>query len=508
MTSQASMGFTVAQDFASTIIRQKNACPVCHLPLCYGEPLSDSLPGSSVDPDTQWYHAQSVMKHKITQNSYVFGAFPDTVNAQICHLVGTTMIPQITPLNLYTTPVTEGSMAPEDGYYLYPDQRRHAHVNKLTEWDFNVLFPSKKHRMHDYLNISGVHYFIACADCNMAHTGNYQLQDIVAKLFNADKKNHADVYSMYTLMFDCMADEYPDRGSHDLYPVINVTPNRRKFWQVELWMNYCVIMFTAQHHKHLLSDKRQDLGKDMYRFTYSHRDMGMCDFYMNQMLAVILYLNFKIDVDFIWLHQNFLSFIPQWAKHDGQKLFKTYDHDFNCMWRLVLGRAESDGEFCVREDIVDEYWMEQRTNRQIAMLSCKQIQNFTKTWLIPIGHAITHPDPSSLIGHSKSIRELYDQRLNPHRNNLLSTVRLSDVGDPNGKDLIRSVLEDPNIETFLTAFGVFFPGIEHKILFENFVMCALPRTLTAYRKADPRGANYPLIKAKLVLLHKYLVALI
>jgi hypothetical protein len=83
------------------------------------------------------------------------------------------------------------------------------------------------------------------------------------------------------------------------------------------------------------------------------------------------------------------------------------------------------------------------------------------------------------------------------------------VGDPINKiDLVRSVLEDPNIETFLAAFGVYFANMEKTILFENFVMCALPRTLMAYRMANRQGDNYKLITAKLVLLHKYLVALI
>ncbi len=107
--------------------------------------------------------------------------------------------------------------------------------------------------MHEYLNTAGVHYFLACADCNVAHTGHHQLQEMTKNIYDRID-NTAHVFSMYTILFDNMADKFPIPGP----PTITVDEDLRKFWQTELWLNYCVIMFlgTAEENGRFQSDGR------------------------------------------------------------------------------------------------------------------------------------------------------------------------------------------------------------------------------------------------------------
>ena len=496
MAFQIKGGFTEVQDFAEAIIRQRNSCPICHLPLCYGKPTKDAHGTYNTDPDTCWFHIQNVMKFDIDDNSNLFGKCAVQTNVEKCHLVGTIMIPQITSLKLYTTPAKTVDMAPDRGYYLYPEKQRDSATHRFMRWDFGVLCRDKtKFRMHEYLNTAGVHYFLACVDCNAAHTGHHQLQHMTKKIFGK-KTNTARVFSMYTIMFDNMADNFPRDGP----PTITVTDERKKFWQTELWLNYCTIMFLAQQTKIDISSQGDRLGQDLYRFTFAHRDMGMCDFYMNQILSTILYMNFDIEIDFIWLHQNFLSFLPQWAK--SANLFTAPKYDYNCTWRLVLGAPVGTGELCVRTDISSEYWIENLNHREIAVLLMERIHEFTTTWLIPIGRAITTPNGTPLSVNLRSVRELYDMRIDAHKQALLSAMRFTPVrGD--GITLDNAVMRNPDIGIFHEAFRTAFPVDHGKQLFKNFVSCALSRTTQAFRNADPRGKDYHTMFRKMELVSQY-----
>ena len=398
MAFQLKSNITEAQDFADAIIRQRNSCPICHLPLCYGKPTMHADGTYDTDRDTSWFHIQSVMKKNVSDSSNLFGVSANKPNAQKCHLVGTIMIPQIASLKLYTTPAKNGEMTPDQGYYLYPEKKRFDATHKFMHWDFGRLCEDKtKFKMHEYLNLAGVHYFLACTDCNAAHTGHHQLQQMTKYIFNKDE-DIAHVFSMYTIMFDNMANTFPRNG----VPTIVVDDDRRMFWQTELWLNYCMIMFLAQQMKRDVSSQTDNLKQDMYRYTFAHRDMGMCDFYMNQILSTILYMNFNIEIDFIWLHQNFFSFLPQWAKTTGR--FNVENYDYNCTWRLVLGTPSGTDDFCIREDIDDEYYIEGKNHREIANLSIERIHEFTKTWLMPIGRAITAADfMNTLQGHALDV---------------------------------------------------------------------------------------------------------
>ena len=170
-------GFAFQHDYANTIIRQRNACPICHLPLCYG------LGGDIQNSDSLWNDIQEIMKINVPNNTLLFGKESTAVNAEVCHLVATTMIAEISKPLLYQTPVcTQPSFQPENGMYLYPAIQRN---RRLFSWDLRALFadPSifRIARASEYLSLNGVNYFVACADCNMSHTGNHQIQSIISK---------------------------------------------------------------------------------------------------------------------------------------------------------------------------------------------------------------------------------------------------------------------------------------------------------------------------------------
>jgi hypothetical protein len=303
---------------------------------------------------------------------------------------------------------------------------------------------------------------------------------------------------MYTMMFDNMADMTSP------IPTITVDNDRIKNWQMELWLNYCMIMFLAQHHKSELSSKQYKMGKHMYRFTYAHRDMGMCDFYMNQMLSLILYFNFDIDVDFIWLHQNFLVHIPKWAiANDLFVVNPGVRHDYDCMWRLVLGATSDNVEFCVRTDIIDEYWYDERNFMIKSENIIERITQFTATWLLPIGRVISSRQRDGT-DHGVGIFNLYHENVTRFAD-VSSLVRLATVDDE--KALWVSVVENPKLATFDEVFEVLF-GDRPNYLFENFVKLSFSRTYMAYANADTTNASYPPIQKKFKLLLDYILKLL
>jgi len=206
-------------------------------------------------------------------------------------------------------------------------------------------------------------------------------------------------------------------------------------------------------------------------------------------------MNFNIEIDFIWLHQNFFSFLPQWAKTNGR--FNVKNYDYNCTWRLVLGAPLSTDDFCIREDIESEYYIGGMNHREIANLSIKRIHEFTKTWLMPIGHAITAA-ANTLQGHALDVRHLYESRM--QKWHLLSTMRFMSLGD---LTLDKYVMTDPSIETFHDAFEILFEDSGRRELFENFAACALSRTAQAFRNADKQGDKYTIMRRKMQLVLEY-----
>jgi hypothetical protein len=469
-------GFAFQHDYANTIIRQRNACPICHLPLCYG------LGGDIQNSDSLWNDIQEIMKINVPNNTLLFGKESTAVNAEVCHLVATTMIAEISKPLLYQTPVcTQPSFQPENGMYLYPAIQR---TRRLFSWNLRALFadPSifRIARASEYLSLNGVNYFVACADCNMSHTGNHQIQSMISIMFNRHQAAHADIFCMYTLMFDCMADTF-NVGN---LPTINITAERAKTWQLELWLNYCTLMLMAQMHKHELSTKNGYMGDAKYRFLHAHRDMGMCDFYMNQILCLILYVRFDIEMDFIWLHQNFMVFIPEWAKASGH--YRTniavpgggqQNNDYSCMWRWVLGTPVNNSVRGVRVDLSDPYWYVSRDFNAMGTFIVDRVTDFAAKWLYPIGLAIKVNNA----GLFQEMTALYQKRCSDQCKVLLKSVRLA----PIGHDQFQYVMmRNPTLSYIHNAFKQIYGPRYKYVLYDNFMTLAFRRTCLAYRNAQ------------------------
>lgn len=412
MAIPVNKGFNEHFDFVNTLINQNNACPVCHLPLVYGPPKTNDEGNRTIhDSDFYWCAMQKLMKGGVDNYSNYYGITFDErkePNVQYCHYVAATMMPEITKPSLYETPVVMGHKFPDDGFYLKPGHYRKASDHCLIKLNMDKLFPDtipayRLARFAECFSLTNIKYFLGCKDCNAVHTGHHQLRNIVNTMYGYGWKDEvkgktSNMNNIYTLLFDSLAEHPGDSVSH-----IHMTEKRANMWQIELWIHYCSIMFMAQHASH--ENRTKYLPDHLkYAFHYAHRDMGLCDFYMSQILAAILYCNFDIDVDFIWFHQKFLCQLARWAKKN--KLFKDPKYSTHCLWRLVLGELEdpTDKIFPVYKDfslsISDPskpsegtysiisphlYWYTNTDYVRFGNFLSERLMKFNDTWLKHIG---------------------------------------------------------------------------------------------------------------------------
>jgi hypothetical protein len=329
-------------DFVDTLLRQKNACPICGMPLVWNENSDDEPNHYS---DNVWGNIRRKMQEgwgisgRSAMPSDVFGVETgNRPNVQYCHYVASTYMPEITRPKLYQG-TTLSNMLREGKYYLHKDVARQP-LHCLFEWEMNRLIQSTPQdmdrrlaRFHSFFSVTGINFFLGCSDCNKMHTGHQSVTDMVNEMYPGTQ-NDVGVYNMYTLVYDSMSGGQNFIGIDDI---------RAKTWHVELWITYCAIMFLAQNRRSRLST----VDDPWYRMHYAPRDMGICDFYMSQILCALLYINYDIEVDFIWLHQNFMARLPQWARDvgkraDGSPLFVTPKPSYLSLWRMVMG-TRADG---------------------------------------------------------------------------------------------------------------------------------------------------------------------
>ena len=412
-------------------------------------------------------------------------------NAQKCHLIGRTMIQEVTKPELYNTPVRRCWMRPEDGMYLFPEFRRTKQEHKIFKWNMDFLFPTASSiglsRVQNFLTSTGTHYFIACTRCNEAHTGDKQLQAIFKTVFNGRNREFNDVFIMYTLIFDSMADSFGARPAS-----IKVNKRRMKCWNVEIWLNYCGFMLMAQFYK-VKQMASTDSAQLTHMFENAHKDMGLCDFYLNKMLAAILYVNYSVDVDFIWLHQNFLVHLPAWAKSRG--LFETCDNHFNCMWRWVLGvlpDIRPDEGFLTMQDIgtVKErgacryhrrnchiYYLN-GTPLELAKRIVDGITLFSANGLPEIAAAINpSPDAPPVSEDSTDLKRLFQRHCREDIRKKLIAVQYQMV---DARCLLHHVMMNPTLEVIHSAFKQEFGDSFRNVLYGNYVTISLVRTRCAF----------------------------
>jgi len=509
LTKEAS--WTKRQDWMRTLIKQCNSCPICHLPLLYDWPTFNR--GQDIEnADFWWYKAQQAMKEGERQSDNLFGTNADTVNAEVCHYVASTYVPEITRPLLYETPASAGPLSPEDGYYLNPTLAR----QPLVTWDIRNIFtkpiPTRRHmRLSSMFSLTGTKWFLGCRDCNQNHTGNKQVEQITKEVlhldFNPDNATQ-DVANIYTLLFDIMA-----KGNAE----INVTKERCETWHIELWINYCLIMFLAQHKSSEGRAKFKEAPETAwtYAFHYGHRDVGLCDFYMSQMLAAILYANYDIDVDFIWLHQMFLAYLPRAAQNC--MLFHAPTYSYKSLWRLVMGTPVDDGPLAEISDLsyvsgdrynTDEnvYWLDVSNVRKAADLVMRRLTLFTHNWLESVGHMLDTRGLKSTIPDSIPVKLSQYQHLEniaiygTNQDNYYR-LRTLTIHHRNGADsnpfLYQEIEKDPNLDTVEYVMSHFSTTNFKTFLYSNTMKLALARQRVAYQaiKATfPPGTVDPIEK--------------
>jgi len=511
MGSHRTESFNERMDIAHSIIRQRNSCPICHLPLRYGlarpvidQPAADaplSPKGEALRRSTRIAAAKSApapadLDVPTTDDKWddvrkvlpLYAGEPSRVNAEKCHLVGRTMIQEVTKPELYNTPVHAGFMYPEDGMYLNKSTMRLPATHKIFEWDIPTLFHSATSaglsRVQSFLTTTGTHYFIACNRCNAAHTGDDQLQQIFTAVFNGQTKDDQDVFVLYTLIFDSMADCF---GS--IPALIRIDKQRIKLWNVEIWLNYCGFMLISQFFRDINFKTLSIPDRYIHMIHNAHKDMGMCDFYLNQILAAILYVNYKIDIDFIWLHQNFLVHLPQWAKDKGY--YKTIDPHFNCMWRWVLGHPTqqhttapqqpnfwpmvdvgmSEGHLVYDGASDNLYWMKGDA-KTLAKLIVDRVTLFARNGL-PIIAAAIMPTPSG------DLASLFNKHCSKEIRKKLAAVQYRPCNADSTQLLVQSMI-DPTLELFHFAFHGEFVHDFKKELYGNYISIAVARTRCAF----------------------------
>lgn len=381
-------------DFCNAILQQKNMCPICHLPLIFSN--SQNLPARGLDD--LWVNISKTMKEGINQNTNHYGMYNTKSNVEKCHYVSKTMIPEVTRSFLYEPPAIGGEMYPEKIYYLNFNNNRLAN-DKPFSYDFRALLyhvsQRKVNRAIGFFNISATRFFYGCRDCNAIHTGHHQVRNVTIDSYNLiaqNLRNTPSCCNMYTLIFDCMAecDGQSNRILVDRFVCST--------WLIRVWVYYCTIMFFAQNEA---AYNRSKLHVDyrarpkIYYFHYAHRDIGICDFYMSQIICAFLFSNFDVEFDFLYLHQNFFSILPLWAERNQK--FITPLHNYHSLWRMVMGCDETANVvFPVCTDLAfapgsskyqqgnNMYWLHSSEKQNI----CRKIATFASTWVDIIGNVM------------------------------------------------------------------------------------------------------------------------
>lgn len=488
--------WTKRQDWIRTLMKQGNSCPICHLPLMYDWPINHRG-RFEADTDYYWNITQQAMKKDEDNNTNLFGTYPDIVNAEKCHYVASTYIPEITRPMLYETPALAGYLVPDDGFYLFPD-RRH---ERVVQYDIHALIPRKTParrllRVNDFLSITGTRWFLGCKDCNVSHTGNHQVALMVNEMYGAPFQPNDDaitsVASVYTLMFDCM-----NNGDN----MIQVDETRCDTWQIELWINYCLIMFLAQNksNQNRIKFKEEKLSSWKYVFHYAHRDVGLCDFYMSQILAAILYARNDINCDFIWLHQNFLAILPIWAKRKG--LFHGPENSYCSLWRLVMSEKTQDKFLPRAKDLAYDsgdsyndlkenvYWYNVSNVRVAAGNVMDKIIEFTKTWLGPIGDAIDERTFQLDYTGNKAallleLRSFYKQLSVKDYISIRSMSTHVLTIDRDALNAYKFIEQDSSLHQLETVFDNILLGQGNRYLYRNTVLLAFSRTRVACKAIE------------------------
>ena len=502
-------------DYVSTVLRQCNSCPICHLPLVYCHPERDA------SSDMYWLQIQGIMRstyndrtsslnfdprNNIPNSTYMYGTAPDVTNGERCHYVAATYFPLFSTPLLLQVPSHYRVLHPEPGVYLFPEEPRVESQHRVFRYNMRRLLPDgiPKHRMarlENMLSLNGVRFFLACKDCNRNHTSDSQVNFMVNKIYPDSGRGgtnppHPNNCNMYTLMFDSLAEYTAGKTA------IVFTRRRRLTWQLEVWLTYCTILFVAQHVKEANNAKYARQSMAYHSFHFGHRDMGICDFYMSQILCALMYVKYDIDIDFITLHQRFMVHIPLWAEQSG--LFITPKKSFRCLWKMVMGEygrgsltpiitdpsTMPDREH-YRTGSPDCYWKVVGNVQAFASLVVDKITNFENRWLKVIGALVdarSGPDPNTIlfwelehhyndISFLLNLRRMYFNRCG--KDVIQNLKRLPFLDVPPADRVINTYTRKPSLDNLKHIFIQHMNTLPPQ-LFENLIAVAMQRMQAGY----------------------------
>jgi hypothetical protein len=380
---------------------------------------------------------------------------------------------------------------------------------------------------------------MACKDCNLSHTGDTELRTVFKGITGGIANDHiSEVYIMYTMLFDCMADPASLGPATPITPTITYTNLRTMKWQLELWMNNCSIMFLAQHARSINMASRHATTQYLRMLHMAHKDMGLCDFYMSKMLAALLFVMVPIQVDFIWLHQNFLSLLALWARHEG--VYRTTNIDYHCLWRWVMGEPVSAEPLAARTDPSvreaagaaggartyefipndqNHYWWKVNDPTQAAQHMQAKITEFVRSWLLPMSKCMhtdqreydTFANPLTVEQKriADSLRVFYHRYCSP---TTLGKYTLMTTNE----DLLMHTICQPSLQAFewhfqdakeLDGRASLFANGYLEPLYGNYILLAFARTRTAMERIVPRAMigrkNVDNLQAKFRLFVRY-----
>lgn len=371
-------------DRAQAIIKQRNLCLICHLPLCYGS-FHD---GANIQYDTldyKWYVVQYYWKtmklrndpnHPNIWNTNAYGTDYTQCNAERCHLINSSLILEIEKSDIFVTPsLGTQHMRPDLSLWVgvvtpprFQWKMTRAQLDIFT-WSYDSARVS---RLSDMFTCSGVNYFMACKDCNSKHTGDASLRHIYEDYYmvrHHARRNVLDAQKVYTIMFNLFSENDEN--------IILLDGARIRNWHFECWFNYSILMFLCQQQRSVeVIDNRQE-----YFFFNAHRDIGLADFYMGQIIASILYYNFDIPCSFPFLYQTCLSMWANWAVRQNYN----EGNETKSLWRWVFGTPVDNTVMC-NYVVVDDQEIWTNTAEQAII---NKLLIFTERWIKPLGHVLS-----------------------------------------------------------------------------------------------------------------------
>lgn len=396
------MPTSIDYDNALTILLQRNLCLVCHMPLCVNAQIDVWHTNANflwiyMHQHMRWDQRNRALTYDINQlntDPSLANSFYGTRAAQggqalrrfyeKCHLINQTMTMEIYPLyHTENVGTTVYPLAIQRDSLLYYDLNVHpntcVHQFTLTQLQA-MLEPDTDDRLYlrlanlaEKMGMTGTRYFIACSNCNTAHTGEGGVRKVFTTKYGNINDDLPTSSIVYTMIFDCMAAGksnaimVQDVRQHTMLPVLK-------------WLNYLCLMLLAQ----FAADP-----PDPVKFSASvHTRIGVQDFYASQLICTLLYMNFDIDYPFWFLHQTCVAWLAYWAEKSGNgqhMLPATVE-----LWRLMLGDAVgANDEWLCAIDVVltpGSVPAVQWANLDIP----QKLGVFYRRWVRPLGHILAN----------------------------------------------------------------------------------------------------------------------